>query len=74
MRAIILIRLSTGNSHRTLLPLCLLGGAVFLLGADTLQRAWLGADALQPGVTMSLIGGPFFLYLLVRNRKAIRSW
>lgn len=69
-----LLRLTTGVSHRTLLPLCPLAGGVFLLGADSLQRALLGASALPPGVTMSLVGGPFFLFLLVRYRNEVRAW
>lgn len=69
-----LLRLLTGRSHRTLLPLCLIGGPVLLLGADLLQRTLFGAYALQPGVTMSLVGGPFFLFLLTRQRSALRSW
>ncbi len=69
-----MVRLVTGSSHRTLLPLCLVAGAVFLLGADVLQRLWLGDHPLKPGVLMSLVGGPFFLMLLVRNRKVIQGW
>lgn len=69
-----LLRLLGGRSHRSLLPLCLLGGPVFLVGADFLQRWLLGDAFLQPGVVMSLIGGPFFLYLLVRNKGAMATW
>ena len=69
-----LVRITTGTSHRTLLPLCLLGGPVLLLGIDVAQRAILGQDALQPGVMTSLVGGPFFLFLLVRQRKELRAW
>lgn len=69
-----LVRLTTGTSHRTLLPLCLLGGPVLLLGIDVAQRALLGPAALQPGVMTSLVGGPFFLFLLVRQRKELRAW
>jgi iron complex transport system permease protein len=34
----------------------------------------LGEGALQPGVMMSLVGGPFFLFLLVRQRREIATW
>ncbi len=69
-----LIRRICGNHHRPLLGLCLLGGPTLLLGADVLQR-WLFADrALGPGVAMSLLGGPFFLFLLVRNKRALSVW
>ena len=69
-----LLRLLVGPSHRTLLPLCLLGGPLLLLGADLLRRVLWGGAELQPGVMMSLLGGPFFLLLLLRNRAAIQSW
>ncbi len=69
-----LVRIAVGSAHRALLGLCVLGGAVFLLGAEVLQRWWFGDSALQPGVLMSLVGGPFFLVLLLRERKEISAW
>jgi iron complex transport system permease protein len=69
-----LVRLVLGPSHRALLTCSLLGGAVFLLGADLLNRALFAQTNLQPGVIMSIIGGPFFLFLLVRNRRAVEGW
>lgn len=69
-----LLRLLTGRRHRSLLPLALLGGAVFLLGVDLVNRWWLMERALPPGVAMSLVGGPFFLMLLVWNRREIETW
>ncbi len=63
-----------GRSHRAVLPLSPLVGAVFLVGVDLLQRTLLGSAALQPGVTMSLIGGPFFLALLLLSRREVDSW
>jgi iron complex transport system permease protein len=69
-----LVRTASGASHRTLLPLSALGGAVFLLGADYLQRLVLRDFALQPGVMMSLIGGPFFVLLLWSKRREISLW
>jgi len=70
-----LLRLVIGRSHRALLGLCLLGGPVLLLGTDLLKRTVLGdAWYLPPGVVMSLVGGPFFLMLLMRNRRALQAW
>ncbi len=68
-----LLRMLTGSSHRTLLPLSLVGGAVFLLGCDLLQLVVLGERRLHTGVLMSLLGGPAFLWLLARSGKA-RAW
>jgi len=68
------IRMLCGASHRIVLPLSLLLGAAFLLACDLLQRTWLADAGLRPGVLMSLIGGPFFLFLLVRNKRLLSTW
>jgi iron complex transport system permease protein len=69
-----IVRLISGPSHRTLLPLSALCGACFLLGADLAQRAFFPSLALQPGVLMSLVGGPFFVWLLWTKRREIAVW
>jgi iron complex transport system permease protein len=69
-----LVRILTGSAHARLLPLCILGGAVFLLGAEFVQRLVFGEGVLQPGVMMSLVGGPFFMFILIRNRKELSAW
>ena len=69
-----IVRLFVGPSHRALLPLALLGGASFLLTADLIQRTFFAETNLQPGVVMSILGGPFFLFLLVRNQRQMRGW
>jgi iron complex transport system permease protein len=69
-----LVRLTSGVSHRSLLPLSALCGAVFLLSADLGTRLFLRDLALPPGVLMSLIGGPFFVYLLWSKRREIGVW
>lgn len=55
------LRLVFGPEHRRLVPLALVGGAAFVLGCDLLSRA---AGGLRIGIVTSLIGGPFFLWLL----------
>ena len=69
-----MIRLLVGTSHRVVLPLSLLGGAVFLTGTEFVQLAALGDSALRPGVVMSLIGGPLFVVLLLRHGDLVRTW
>jgi iron complex transport system permease protein len=69
-----LVRLLGISRYRALLPLALPAGAAFLLCTDLLQRVALGEGALQPGVMMSLVGGPFFVFLLVRQRREISAW
>jgi iron complex transport system permease protein len=61
-----MLRLAFGPDHRRLLPYSMLGGAAFLLACDLITRTFpLG---LRLGVVTSLIGGPFFLWLLRRPR------
>ncbi|MBI5362148.1 MAG: iron chelate uptake ABC transporter family permease subunit, partial [Planctomycetes bacterium] len=68
-----LVRLAGVREHRPLLLLSALAGAVFLAGADLLQIV-LCRDQLAPGVVMSLLGGPFFVALLWRERRSIALW
>jgi len=60
-------RLVVGPDHRILVPTSGLGGAVFLVSADAVARASLGGEALPVGIVTSLVGVPFFLYLLRRR-------
>ncbi len=69
-----LLRRVTGPSYRSLLWLSLLGGGVLLGGADLAQHLYFARAALPPGVVMSLLGGPFFLVLLLRNRSRVEAW
>lgn len=64
-----MMRLLVGPGHRFLLPLSFVGGAFFLLLADWLLRVSLGDQVIPLGVFTSMIGGPFFLYLLMRSRR-----
>ncbi len=55
------LRLIYGPENRRLVPLALVGGASFVLACDLISRA---AGGLRIGIVTSLIGGPFFLWLL----------
>ena len=61
-----LVRLVFGADHRLLLPASFLGGAAFLVWADTLARTALAPAELPVGVVTALVGGPVFLFLLRR--------
>jgi iron complex transport system permease protein len=65
-----LIRLLFGPDHRLLLPASGLLGGLLLALADTMARSMAAPIELPIGVLTALIGGPFFLWLLVRNRQA----
>ncbi len=67
------VRLVLGPDHRQLLPLSSLVGAMFLVLADTVARVVVAPAQLPVGVITAMIGGPFFLILLMRyNRKVYR--
>jgi iron complex transport system permease protein len=60
-----IVRLLLGPSHRTLLPAAALFGGAFLVMADVLARVLVAPAELPIGVLTALVGGPFFLWLLV---------
>lgn len=59
-----LLRLLVGPEHRRLVPLSLVGGAVFVLGCDLICRS---AENVRLGIVTAVIGAPFFLWLLRRQ-------
>lgn len=63
------VRLAVGPDHRTLIPLAGLTGALFLVLADLAARTVIAPAELPIGVVTALVGGPFFLYLLRRQRR-----
>ena len=62
-------RLFLGPDNLRLLPVTALGGAIFLVIADTLARTLLAPAELPVGILMVFLGGPFFLYLLRKNKR-----
>ena len=62
-----LVRLLVGVDHRIVLPASALFGAAFLVGCDLIARTLLAPVEIPVGVVTALIGGPFFLWLLVRR-------
>lgn len=63
-----LIRLIWRRDFRFLLPLCALGGATLVVGADALSRTLVTTAELPIGAFTALLGVPFFLSLLRRER------
>ena len=66
-----IVRMATGPNHKTLLPLTALCGAVLLVAADLLARLLVQPAELPVGLVTALMGAPFFLFMLIRQR---RSW
>lgn len=63
-----LVRLTTGADHRRLLPLTALLGAVYLVLVDLLSRTLDRPEELPLGILTALLGAPFFLWLLRRDK------
>jgi iron complex transport system permease protein len=63
-----LVRLLFGPDHRVLLPLSVPAGGSLLLAADTLSRTVVAPAELPVGIVTAMVGGPFFIWLLVRSR------
>ena len=66
-----LVRLLAGPNHVRLLPLSALLGAALLLAADMLARTLLAPAELPVGIITALLGAPFFIWLLVKGRRAL---
>ena len=62
-----LVRLLVGVDHRIVLPASALFGATFLVACDLVARTLIAPVEIPVGVVTALIGGPFFLWLLVRR-------
>ncbi|MCL2691155.1 MAG: iron ABC transporter permease, partial [Candidatus Bathyarchaeota archaeon] len=62
-------RMIIGNDHRYLIPCSALMGALMLLCADTVGRLIIMPAELPVGIVTSLLGVPFFIYLLIRKRR-----
>jgi iron complex transport system permease protein len=62
-----LVRLLVGSDHRLVLPASTLFGAAFLVVCDVAARTLIAPMVLPVGILTAMIGGPFFLWLLIRR-------
>jgi len=62
-----IVRLIVGVDHRVVLPAAALLGAAFLIVCDLIARTIIAPVELPVGIVTAVIGGPFFLWLLVRK-------
>lgn len=60
-------RMAFGSDHRLLIPVAAIGGAIFLILADTLARILISPSELPVGVITAFMGAPFFIYLLKKR-------
>ncbi|KPQ16978.1 MAG: iron complex transport system permease protein [Rhodobacteraceae bacterium HLUCCO18] len=66
-----LLRLMIGPDHRWLLPNAALLGASLLILADMIARSVVAPAELPIGIVTATLGGPFFLWILMRNRSLL---
>jgi iron complex transport system permease protein len=66
-----IVRLIWGPDYRFLLPLSVLAGGVFLIGADIAARTIMAPTEIPVGIFTAACGAPFFLYLLKRRTKIL---
>ena len=64
-----MLRRFVGHDHLYLVPACILGGGAFLTLCDAVGRTILSPAELPVGILTALLGGPFFLWLLVWRRR-----
>jgi iron complex transport system permease protein len=66
-----IMRLVVGPDHKALYPASAVAGAIVLLFSDTLARTVLQPREIPVGIITSIIGVPFFIYLLLRSKKEV---
>jgi iron complex transport system permease protein len=69
-----IIRMAIGPGHRHLIVASAVGGGVLMIFADLVARTMISGADLPIGMLTSLIGGPFFFYLLYRARRQSGGW
>lgn len=62
-------RMIVGPNHKVLLPFSTLGGAIFMIICDTLSRILAPPAEIPVGAITALFGAPYFIYLLIKNKK-----
>jgi iron complex transport system permease protein len=65
-------RILVGSDHKALVPYCMLLGAFVFLAADTIGRTIAAPSEISAAIIMSVIGGPFFIFLLRRSKNYAR--
>lgn len=69
-----MMRMILGPSHRSLILASALGGAILIVFADLAARTVIPFADLPIGVLTSLVGGPYFFFLLRKTRSRAGGW
>ncbi|MDR3206535.1 MAG: iron ABC transporter permease, partial [Candidatus Methanoplasma sp.] len=65
-----IFRMIVGPNHAVLMPMCIFGGGIFMVIMDTIAKS--AFDIILPvGVLTSLIGAPFFIYIMRARRREL---
>lgn len=67
------VRLIVRSDHRRVLPISVFAGSIFLIWVDVIARTAFAPVELPVGVITSVLGGPFFLFMLWRTRHERRE-
>jgi len=67
-----MVRSLVGSKHLRLIPAVILVGGLFTMLADVVSRVIMAPQELPIGVISAMIGGPFFMYLIRKNKGARR--
>ncbi|TBL73914.1 FecCD family ABC transporter permease [Paenibacillus thalictri] len=62
-------RILVGSDHKLLIPFSALAGALLMLSADTLGRTVLAPSEIPASIIMTVIGGPFLIFLLRKSER-----
>jgi iron complex transport system permease protein len=65
-----MVRIVLGPDHRRLLPASLLTGAIVLVLADLIARTIIAPIEIPVGIVTAVLGGPFFIWLLVSGERS----
>ena len=64
-----LVRFFVGHDNRLVMPLSAVAGAAFVVVCDLLSRVLFAPYEVPVGILMAFLGGPFFIYLILKNRR-----
>lgn len=67
-----IVRSLVGADHKKLLPICTLAGSIFLVWTDAIARSIIPNAEVSIGIITSLIGAPFFAYILIKKSNSFR--
>lgn len=65
------VRMIVGANNRILIPISAISGGIFMIISDTIARTVVSPTELPVGAVTALFGGPYFIYLISKNKKKV---